>query len=297
MINLANFHKKFLFIAVYVLLLSTDSFSQQSSSFDVQKYELNLDLYKCFTAPFKKSFDADEVVSIKATEKTGQVMLNADNYSLEIRSVSDAGLSFIHENNNLIINLDRLYDTGEEFNIKISYRHKDVFDSSFYVRDGMVYTDCETAGARKWFPCKDVPSDKALLSLTAKVPSNVLLCSNGLLKDSVKTGDTIFYTWESKHLIATYLVALIGKVDFNLDVINWRRPNGEIMEVRFYWQRGETIFFINFIQNKIGKMLDLFSDLYGEYPFEKLAFATTNKDFLWGGMENQTIVTLPELLD
>lgn len=284
--------KKYLLVLFIFLLSFINLYSQSGKSFDIMKYDLNLNIYNCFLSPFPRNFTASEIITIKAIEQTGQVTLNADNSSLDINSVSEAGVSFSHYSNKLIINLDKNYDAGEEFNIMINYNHKNVKDSAFYVREGMVYTDCEAAKARKWFPCYDEPDDKALLTLTARVPSQVLLCSNGTLTDSIMYGDTVSYTWKSFNPIATYLIAIIGKVNFNLSVINWKRPNGEDMQVRFYWQNGETNFNLNNIKSKIGKMLDLMSEKYGDYPFEKLAFATTNRDYPWGGMENQTIITL-----
>lgn len=283
---------KSLVLLIFISLSNINVYSQSDRTFDVLKYDLNIDIYNCFLTPFPRNFTASEIITIKATGQTGQVTLNAENFSLEIQSVSNAGISFNHSNDILTVSLDKNYEAGEEFNIEINYMHKNVKDTAFYVRDGMVYTDCEAAKARRWFPCNDEPDDKALLSLTARVPSPVLLCSNGTLADSTVYGDTISYKWVSDHPIATYLVAIIGKVNFNLNVINWTRPNGENMQVRFYWQNGETVFNINNVKSRVGKMLDLFSEKYGDYPFEKLAFATTNRDFIWGGMENQTIITL-----
>jgi aminopeptidase N len=232
------------------------------------------------------------VISIKANQKLNQISLNAENTSLNIKSVSGSGVSFYHTDNLLTINLDNLYDSAEVFDITINYNHKNVKDSAFFVREGMVFTDCETSGARRWFPCNDVPDDKAQLELVARVPSNVLLASNGYLADSISSGDTTVYKWITDHQISTYLIAIVGSSNYNLDVINWKRPSGESMQVRFYWQNGETIFNLNNIKSKIGTMLDFYSEKFGDYPFEKLAFATTNRDFLWGGMENQTLVTL-----
>jgi len=290
--NYLSIKSKFYFLILFFSIFNIKISAQSDKSFDVQKYELDLDIYNCFLTPFPRNFDASEIITIKANEQIGQVTINASNSSLEIRSVSDAGISFDHLSNLLTVSLDKIYEPGEEFDIRIDYRHKNVKDTAFYVRDGMVYTDCEAAKARRWFPCKDVPDDKAFVSVTARVPSTVLLCSNGRLADSTMYGDTLSYKWVSEHPVATYLVAIIGKVKYNLDVINWKRPNGKDMEVRFYWQNGETKFNINNVMNKTGKMLDLFSAKYGDYPFEKLAFATTNRDYLWGGMENQTIITL-----
>ena len=35
-----------------------------------------------------------------------------------------------------------------------------------------------------------------------------------------------------------------------------------------------------------------YSELFGEHPFEKNGFATLNNQFVWGGMENQTLTSL-----
>ena len=39
-------------------------------------------------------------------------------------------------------------------------------------------------------------------------------------------------------------------------------------------------------------MTDFYSKLFGEYPFEKIGFASLNSSFPWGGMENQTMINL-----
>jgi len=282
-------------LAILFIFISADVYSQDlsNSKFNILKYDLNLDIYNCFLKPYPRSFMGNEIITVRAGTQVGQVSLNAENNSLTIDSVSVSGNSFSHQNNLLLINLDRFYDSSEVFDIKIYYKHKDIYDSSFIVRDGIVYTDNEPVGARKWFPCNDVPSDKAMLEMTTKVPKDVVLCGNGMLADSSISGDTLTYKWISTKPIATYLVCIAGKVRFNLDVTYWNRPSdNEKVPLRFYWQAGETVFNINNVKTKTPMMLDLYSKLFGEYPFEKLAYATTNKDFQWGGMENQTLITL-----
>ncbi len=265
---------------------------KQDKQVNVLSYDLNLNLYNCFIKPYSRIFNATAVISFSSESDISQISLNAVNTSLSIDSVSGAGISFMHQDDILTVNLDRYYSQGETFEVKINYSHKDIKDSAFYVKDGMVFTDCEASGARKWFPCVDVPSEKALLSLSALVPAGVLLVSNGLLTDSVVTGDSVIYKWVSQFPVSTYLVAIAAKDKYNLDVLYWKRPDGRDMPVRFYWQNGETRFNLDNVKNKVGKMLDLFSLKYGDYPFEKLAFATLNREFVWGGMENQTIITL-----
>jgi len=280
---------------ILLIFISANIYSQDlpNNTINVLKYDLDLNFYNCFLKPYPRSFTANEIITVRAETQIGEISLNAVNRSLTIDSVSISGNSFSHQNDLLLINLDRFYDSSEVFDIKIHYRHKEIYDSSFVVRDGIVYTDNEPVGARKWFPCNDVPSDKTMLEITIQVPKDVILGANGMLADSSVSNDTLTYKWISTKPIATYLVCIAGKVKFNLDVTYWNRPSdNEKIPLRFYWQTGETVFNINNVKTKTPVMLDLYSKLFGEYPFEKLAYATTNKDFQWGGMENQTLITL-----
>ncbi|MCX8009908.1 MAG: M1 family aminopeptidase [Ignavibacteria bacterium] len=259
-------------------------------TFDVLNYKLYLDIYNCFLSPYPKSFNAYEIITFKVDSTLNSIQLNAVNSSLVINSVSLAGVSFNHTNNILTINLNRTYFPGEVVNVRIDYNHLNVNDNAFYASNGMVFTDCEPEGARKWFPCWDKPSDKATLDLTARVPATVKLGSNGRLADSIKTGDTIYYNWISRDPIATYLIVISAKVNYGLDIIYWTKPStGEQIPIRFYYNIGENI---TSIKPKVLSMTNRFSELFGEHPFEKNGFATLNSQFPWGGMENQTLTSL-----
>lgn len=263
-------------------------------SFDVLNYTLELDIYNCFLSPYPKSYVGKEVITFLVDSTLNSVQLNAVNTSLVIDSVGLAGVSFTHTNNILTITLDRTYDPGEVVDITVAFRHNNVTDNAFYASNGMVFTDCEPEGARKWFPCWDRPSDKATLDLTAKVPSSVKLGSNGRLADSTTIADTTWYRWISRDPIATYLMVMSGKVNYNIDIVHWRLPSNpnDSIPIRFYWNAGENTTSLNNIKTKIIPMTDQFSLLFGEYPFEKNGFATLNSQFPWGGMENQTLTSL-----
>jgi aminopeptidase N len=71
----------------------------------------------------------------------------------------------------------------------------------------------------------------------------------------------------------------------------WRKlsnPNDSI-PVRIYYKAGENI---TRIDSTILPLTDFFSHKFGDYPFEKIGFATLNSSFPWGGMENQSMVNL-----
>lgn len=259
-------------------------------SFDVLNYKLNLNIYGCFIGSYPKSFSASEVITLRADSTINTVTLNAVNTSLQIDSVRQAGSSFTHSGDLLKITLNKTYAPGDTINILIYYLHKNINDGAVYTNTGFFFTDCEPEGARKWFPCWDKPSDKATVDLTAKTPGSVKLGSNGRLADSTKTGDTIYYHWVSRDPIATYLVVISAKVNYNLDIVYWKNPvTQQNIPFRFYYNAGENP---SSIEPTVISMVGRYSDLFCVHPFEKNGFATLNSQFAWGGMENQTLTSL-----
>ena len=262
--------------------------------FNILNYKLNIDLYNNFISPYPRTYNAVETVTFLADSVLNYFHLDAVNTSLMIDSVALSGTSFIHNDDILKIELNKTYNPGDTVKVKIYYRHLDVKDNAFYVDTGFVFTDAEPEGARKWLPCIDHPSDKATFDLTAKVPSSVRLGSNGRLADSTFSADTIYYHWISRDPIATYLMVITGKVNYNLDIIYWHNPllQNDPLPIRFYWNTGENISNLKNIETIIISMISRYSDLFGIYPFEKAGFATLNGQFPWGGMENQTLISL-----
>jgi aminopeptidase N len=137
----------------------------------------------------------------------------------------------------------------------------------------------------------DEPSKKALLELTAKVPSKIKFGSNGYLSDSTAEGDTTVYHWISTEPIATYLIAIAGCTRYKLDIMNWD-DNGRDIPIRFYYKPWEDMDSLSNIKNMIFPLAEYFSGLFGDYPFDKIGFATTDSLFLWGGMEDQTLILI-----
>jgi aminopeptidase N len=262
--------------------------------FNILNYRLELDLYENFISPYPKSYTATEVVTFRVDTALNSIVLDAVNSSLQIDSVGLAGISFAHASDSLIIILDNTYNPDDTVDVKIYYQHLDVYDQAFYVGGGFVFTNTAPEGSRKWFPCVDHPSDKATLDITTKVPATVKLGSNGRLEDSIKTADTIYYNWISRDPIATYLMVISGKVNYNLDIIYWQNPYviNDSIPVWFYWNQGESQAKLNNIKTKIIPMMTQFSDLFGVYPFEKNGFATLSGQFPWLGMEHQTLISL-----
>jgi aminopeptidase N len=259
-------------------------------TFDVLNYTININLVNCLISPYPNSFTADVKILIRIDSTLNQIVLDADNASLSIDSMRINAVSYTHSGNNLTIQLDRSYSQGEQAEVQIFYKHADIADGAFYASGGFVFTDCEPEGARKWFPCYDKPDDKATTDISAKVPSNARLGSNGLLKDSLIDGNTIRYHWVSRDPVSTYLIVLTARNNYQLDIVNWTNPNtSEVIPMRFYYNTGENP---TYIKSIIGNMTTFYSTEFGDHPFEKNGFATLNNEFAWGGMENQSLTSL-----
>jgi aminopeptidase N len=271
--------------------LDDSNLSGPTHTFDVLNYTLNLDLFNCFVAPYSHEFSGTEIITFEVDSTLNSIVLNANSNSLQINSVSMAGVSFTHTGNLLTIQLDQTYNPGDTVDVGIDYHHNNVEDNAFYANNGFVFTDCEPEGARKWFPCWDKPSDKAKLDMTVKVPATVKIGSNGALADSTLVADTLWYHWISEHNIATYIMVLTGKVNYNLDIVYWHKLSNpdDSIPIRFYYNTGEVP---SAIEEMILPMCDWFSENFCEHPFQKDGFATLNNEFSWGGMENQTLTSL-----
>lgn len=277
-------------IIVYSVLI----FAQPADrGFDILHYKLNLDLYICFIEPFPQSFKGFAEIKIKADKEIQNIVLDASSYSIKIDSTSGNIQSFIHSDDKLNLTFRNSISPNDSTRFKVYYTHRNVRDGAFFSDNGMVFTNNAPEGARKWFPSYDHPSDKATLELIAKVPANVLLGSNGSLIDSTMIADTIYYHWKSRDPVATYLMVISAKVNYNLDIVEWMNPEtNEKIPTRFYWQYGENIANLRYIKSINNKMMDFFSDMFSTYPFEKNGYATLNEHFVYGGMENQTLTSI-----
>ncbi|MEI6682403.1 MAG: M1 family aminopeptidase [Bacteroidota bacterium] len=260
-------------------------------SFNVLKYTMSVDLYNCYITPYPKNFNGSVIIEFKIDTALNKIKLNADNVSLTIDSVRLAGVSFTHASDTLKVQLNRTYLAGETASVKIYYHHNNVADGAFYVNTGFVFTDCEPEGARKWFPCWDHPSDKALFDLTAKVKASVRLGSNGRLADSTLVADVLTYHWISDQNVATYLMVMTSKIDYQININYWHKLSNpaDSIPLRYYFNLGENPAPVMSI---LPAMTTWYSQNFIEHPFAKNGFATLNSDFVWGGMENQTLTSL-----
>jgi aminopeptidase N len=147
----------------------------------------------------------------------------------------------------------------------------------------------EPEGARTWWPCKDMPCDKATARMVWTVPAELFATGNGLLQ-SVTTPEPGWksYEWVENYPITTYLIAVtatnfahfrdwyVTMVGDSVPLDHYVYPEDSL---------NATIEFADLPQ-----VMDYFASVFGEYPFweEKYGHA----EFPFGGaMEHQTLTS------
>jgi len=220
-----------------------------------------------------------------------------DNMSVSAVRVDGAGAPFTHANDMLTVDLGRPYAFDEEAEVAIDYGGSprvlndeigiEAFTFSHHRGDELLmYSFSEPFFARAWWPCKDVPRDKATVRMMATVPDTLVVASNGTLQgEQPLAGGRKRVEWLESYPVATYLVSLaISNYAVFRDYYKYSAVDS--MEcVYFVYPQDLADAQIDFAPTV--EMIDRYSTLFGQYPFidEKYGMAAIN---FGGAMEHQT---------
>lgn len=261
--------------------------------YDVNYYSLKLNIkYN----PAYLSGEAE--IAFTTVEKLNSIELELSNY-LGIDSIVFEGnhLSSFRSNGILTVNFPTIIPQNSKKIIKICYRGIPTASGMgsiiFSTNNNypLIWTLSEPYGAKDWFPCKNVPVDKADSTKTIiTVPQELTAVSNGLLVSEVNNFDgTITYTWKSQYPISSYLISL-AIAPYRKYEQYYKYSTTDSMPVVHYLLPSDMDANIPNL-NKTTDMLACFSKLFGEYPFikEKYGHAQMGRG---GGMEHQTISSM-----
>ncbi len=258
--------------------------------FDVKYYGLDLD----FDPVSQLVSGTVETRAVVTGDSISQVELNfKDNMTVSAVTSGGAASTFTHTSNLLTIDLDRTYYKYEAVAVTVTYSGDpsgDSFAFDSHNSKPMIWSLSEPFGARAWWPCKDIPSDKAdSTDMRFTVPEGMIAASNGLLVSETTDGGKTTFWWHESYPITTYLIS-IAAYEYTTYSDYYVYSPADSMEIQFY------VFPDHYgdVQTTYAKTKDMiaaFASMYGEYPFieEKYGHA----EFKWGGgMEHQTITSL-----
>jgi len=259
--------------------------------YDVIHYDIALEIHPTIRRLYGTVTVTAQVVGPSLTE------VDLDLSSAMTVSAATAGgtpASFSHPYQVVTVELDRTYAFGETFVVSVTYSGVPVgsaFTWSSHGGSDWIWTLSEPYGARQWWACKDVNSDKAdSVDIRVTVPDNgLVVAANGLLVSEIDNGDTRTFHWHEQYPIATYLVSLA--VHAYAVFSNWYHPAaGDSMEVVYYVLPSQLA------NAQLGypvtiDMLHVFATGFGEYPFLAEKYGHAQIDW-GGGMEHQTLTSL-----
>lgn len=255
-------------------------------SFDVLHYRLDL------TFPYTSSaFSGSVTLTCQAKESLSSIDLQMGDLTADHVYLRGKPVSFSHEDELLTLAFSQSISAKDTFSVVIQY-HGEPDEKGFYVYDRCAYTFSEPEDARYWYPCHDVPWDKATAELIVTVPAGVEVASVGLLKKHSISPDGLWETfhWATQYPIATYLICITMSDEYATWSDWYITSEGDSIEMPYYVFAEDSAKAKIDVQNMKSAMA-FFIDTFGPYPFEKYGTATVEKAW-FGGMEHQTMTTV-----
>ena len=158
----------------------------------------------------------------------------------------------------------------------------------------VTWTLSEPYSAKDWFPVKQDLTDKAdSVWVFVTTSAENMVGSQGLLTNVTTMPDgRLRYEWKSRYPIAYYLIS-ISVADYQEYNI-WAHPENmedSLLIQNFIYDHPDYLPSWKGAIDETVNFIELFSDLYGQYPFPEEKYGHCVSE-IGGGMEHQTMTTL-----
>ncbi|MEH3140902.1 MAG: aminopeptidase N [Mycobacterium kyogaense] len=193
--------------------LTRDQAAERAALITVDSYHVALDLTDGEGSPSEKTFRSVTTLEFDATAGADTYLdLAADSIRSATLNGTDIDVSGydestgipltgLAEHNVVVVDADCRYsNTGEGL-----HRFVDPVDNEVYL-----YSQFETADAKRMFACFDQPDLKAAFDITVTAPGHWEVISNGATVDVTWDGKAKNHTFKATPRMSTYLVALIA---------------------------------------------------------------------------------------
>jgi aminopeptidase N len=231
-----------------------------------------------------------EIVFNVKTQGVREVPL--DFARLEVDGVEENGraATFKLGEGRLRVALADTYRAGDLLKLSIRY-HGAPKDGLYFKRnkfdDRTIFADNWPDRAHFWFPSVDHPYDKAKVEFFITAPARFDVVANGALLETTTYGDGTQLThWREDVPVPVYCM-VFGATEFSvLDAGAW---DGTRLSYYLYPKDRD-----NGLHDygRALRMLEFYTNLFGAYPYEKLALVESSTRF--GGMENSSSIFFDE---
>ncbi len=257
---------------------------------------LNVNLDFRFDMQKKEVFGTavEKIVPLRVHYDT--LHLDAVDMTIDKVVMNNKSLGFKYNGKTLSVGLGKDYGLNDTLTYTIVYStfpKKGIFfveaDKAYPGKTPQVWSQSEMEDARYWFPCHDYPDDFLTSSVTATVPEDWVVVSNGLLdkvttdrKDKTKT-----FRWVENKPHVIYLISIVAGKYSIIDDHFGKIPI-------YYYVAPEYAKYAKENFSHTPDILKFYSDVTDyPYPWQKLALSAVT-DFTFGGMENVSAITLTD---
>ena len=254
------------------------------ASYDVTHYDLEL-TYKV------EGNLLNGVALLRCVALTDLDRLTLDLHGLRVRKVAVDGsvVKYTHRRHHLNLRTPHAVAKGDEFEVVVQYAgHPSPLSSRSLgtagweeLTDGAIVA-AQPHGAPSWFPCNDRPDNKAGYRISLSAPNTYRVVCNGELVSATRHASTTTWVYEQAEPMATYLAtAQIGRyqlLEIDAVVPLYAAVPGSLVPTydEAFGQQPE--------------MLELFTRLFGDYPFGRYTVVITEDD-LEIPLESQSLST------
>jgi len=274
---------------------------------DILSYDLDIRL-----DPAHRSITGTVIIGLRALADLSTLKLDLV-AELSVNRTSDrlGDLTFDHISDQLNINLRFPLAAGAVDSITIEWSGQPPRHGSFYA--GLMFRShnpgtpgdpaddvpiianvSQPWSAHSWWPCKDHPSDKALVSVAITVPDTLVAIANGsLLEDSPAGPGWRRFSWRERYPLPTYLVS-VAVSNYSSWYSDCLVDNNELVRLEFHTfpedrahaeiDLAPTCYMMNFLVN-----------LLGPWPYTDEKYAQVEIKWV-GGMEHTTATSLAQML-
>jgi aminopeptidase N len=227
----------------------------------------------------------------------------ANDYTVDSVLLDSVKADFIHQDDKITVTSGTDHEKNSLASIQIFYfgsagagdSNPGIYNkSSNQLGKNVTYTLSEPYYSEKWFPCKQVITDKAdSVYVFVTTDSGLKAGSNGILTSTVSLpGDKVRYEWKSHYPIAYYLIFIaVGDYNDYSFYVNISGFEDSILIQNYIYNTADFLTDNKVNIDKTKDLVVLFSEKFGLYPFREEKYGHTIVP-MGGGMEHQTMTTL-----
>ena len=258
--------------------------ADSAHGFDVLRYDITI-----FIDEQSHYIEGTVVANVLAEENLSMIQYELKNLEVTNVLVNGENADYDYSNGMITIFLNDIM-AGEEFFTSVSYSgyptlSNDIYHLGMIFGNNYVFTLSDPSGCRWWWPAYDHPWDKAEVDFHVTMRDDWLVACNGIRTSIIDNGDgTKTHNWEGENPMATFLPCITAA---NFQEINQNYndiPIQNFVTGTYYNAASEDFSNLPF-------MMQVFSEKYGDYPFEKYGNAVVPM-VTFGAMEHQTMTTL-----